>query len=174
MGESLEARYIAVERAYGEGRFTAALDQALALVPQLEPGRDDQLGLRLQLLIGHIHGYGLQQPAEAAAAYRLVLQQSTDPEYQALAQQGLEQWAAQQPATPWLSQLADAAAPPPDQLQSPCGRNPSNAHPRPTSSASESATNSASDNPPFSAEEWADYARGWLLVDLNSQPQTRR
>jgi len=130
MSDPVEAAYIAVERAYGEGRFDAALKQARALQPQLEVGRPDQLSLRLQLLIGHIHYHGLQQPSEAAVAYGLVLEQTPDSTYRALASQGLELCrrqisapesmrevrpgtapeppeAAELPATPWLSRLAD-------------------------------------------------------------------
>ena len=314
MGEPVETAYIAVERAYGEGQFSAALEQATVLLPQLEAGRPDLLDLRLQLLIGHIHCYGLQQPAAAAAAYRLVLEQSSDAAYQALARQGLElcqsaasepavsaqepdpqravqpelqeeeeqqppppEHAAQRsepadapqedttetqaqspptgtdatlPATPWLSQLSDPAqaleqiqsawstvipsqrrstaarlaaetppVPPPETsaalaVASPAvvpvqvrveeepaqGANPEPATnaattepqpamaegaepdsaPRAEESDRDSESLGAAESPspeagpPFSPEERADYARGWLLVDLSLQPRTRR
>ena len=242
MGESVEAAYIAVERAFGEGRFEAALAQALGLLEQLEHGRSDQLDLRLQLLIGHIHGYGLQQVAEAAAAYTQVLERSTDPTLQALASQGLELCSAQEqeataaqapapaaalPATPWLHQLAEpdqaleqiqaawstaipsrhrsaaariaAAASPataaewstsaPLETQAPAPAEPKDepataAVPAPRlaldasqepspAMADAASTETIGDGPAFSAEDRADLARGWLLVNLSSQPQAR-
>jgi hypothetical protein len=279
MGDPVEAAYIAVERAYGEGRFAAALEQALALEPQLQAGRSDQLDLRLQLLIGHIHYYGLQQPRQAASAYGQVLQQSSDSAYQALASQGLELCRQQEsaavapaelqtsnarearsqgaglPATPWLNQLRDPeqalqeirtawsttipslhrssatrlaagplstgeatdalsasepaplepaclepspdaptpgdAAPAEDSLTTPdpeAWEEPEN--PSESKDAVEAASEPAGepnlgdqgaalvlvpDEPPnFSPEEWAEYARGLLLVELSSQPGTMR
>ena len=262
MGASVEAAYIAVERAYGEGRFSAALEQAQALLPELERGRGDLLDLRLQLLIGHIHWYGLQQPAEAAAAYAQVLESSNDEAYQALARQGLELCSSASqaeeaqpcepptpaattpaglPAAPWLSQLADpesalqqiqaawSTAIPSERRSTaarvaagiPAGDSAGDTSieavrvsvaeveeasaPAPTSALLESesetetenepeteaidpawgdaelpepkpeaALSSAPGEPPFSPEEWADQARGWLLVDLNSQPGLMR
>jgi hypothetical protein len=125
-----EQAYSAVERAYGQGDFARALELALALQPQLPPNRPDQLDQRLQLLIGHIHLYGLAQPREAAAAYQAVLASCSEPNYRQLAEQSLElcaptdpaepsspeaetqassasATAADLPATPWLSQLQD-------------------------------------------------------------------
>lgn len=262
MGDPLEAAYIAVERAYGEGRFAAALEQALALQPQLQAEHSDQLALRLQLLIGHIHVYGLQQPSQAAAAYGLVLQRSSDATYQALARQGLERCrqqnevdatppeaqsasapdtsapepdgsVAELPATPWLSQLSqperalqeirDAwSTVVPSQHRSTTARRasgepqpiePSGEQPIPAEAASPATSPEAqeqptsavnvedvedadisaaalpelpgpelpsperpcvADEPGFSAEEWAEYARGLLLVELSSQPGTVR
>ena len=134
MSGSLEEAYVAVERAYGQGEFAAALQQATALQPQVPAGRPDLLDQRLQLLIGHIHLYGLNQPSEAANAYSAVLANCQEPSYRDLANQGLElsrqhmPARAEQaspavspaasvavaqptgsglPATPWLSQLQD-------------------------------------------------------------------
>jgi len=90
MSGSLEEAYVAVERAYGQGDFAGALQLADALRPQVPPGRPDLLDQRLQLLLGHIHLYGLNQPAEAAAAYTAVMEGCTEPSYRELAGQGLE------------------------------------------------------------------------------------
>lgn len=242
MGDPLEAAYIAVERAYGEGRFAAALEQAQALQPQLQAGRSDQLELRLQLLIGHIHLYGLQQPSQAAAAYGLVLEQSSGTTYEALASQGLElcQQQRQQaappatapihtvaepsapgaelPATPWLQQLSDperalqdiqtawsTAVPTPHRSTAarlalnpaaaaePSGEIPPPFTPAPSTNDAigSSSTTDVLDEPPtapepetqeepspalalvpdersFSPEDWAEHARGLLLVELSS------
>jgi hypothetical protein len=127
-----EQAYSAVERAYGQGDFAGALDQAEALQPQLQPNRSDLLDQRLQLLIGHIHLYGLGQPRQAEAAYQVVLSSCTEPTYRHLAEQSLQVCAQQPepaqttpesnlasalasepssqptselPATPWLAQL---------------------------------------------------------------------
>ena len=43
MDQTPEDRYGAVERAYGQGDFDAALAQALALQPLIAPGRADLL-----------------------------------------------------------------------------------------------------------------------------------
>jgi hypothetical protein len=92
-----EQAYSAVERAYGQGDFTRALELALALQPQLPPGRHDQLDQRLQLLIGHIYLFGLAQPRDAEAAYQAVLASCTELNYRQLAEQSLQR-CAQQPA----------------------------------------------------------------------------
>jgi hypothetical protein len=129
-----EQAYSAVERAYGQGDFAGALEQAEALQPQLQPNRSDLLDQRLQLLIGHIHLYGLGQPSQAEAAYQAVLSSCTEPTYRQLAEQNLPLCAQQAelaetipetkptsalasdpssqrtsdlPATPWLTQLDD-------------------------------------------------------------------
>jgi hypothetical protein len=129
-----EQAYGAVERAYGQGDFARALELALALQPQLPPGRPDLLDQRLQLLIGHIHLYGLTQPREAEAAYQTVLATCPEANYRQLAEQSLQLCAQSQqaeqaepeeptptdaeassantspsdlPATPWLQQLQD-------------------------------------------------------------------
>lgn len=234
MGDPVEAAYIAVERAYGEGHFDAALNKALALQPKLQASDRDDLALRLQLLIGHIHFYGLQQPGQAAAAYGLVLEQSRDAAYQALASQGLELCQPQEsistsdechepaepaelPATPWLSQLSDPeqalqqiraawSTAIPSQQRSSAARqatgpiNPDEATPvafrddppTPAAEPAEDGTAPAEepaaadteerapaaemvlDEPGFGAEEWAEYARGLLLVELSSQPGAMR
>jgi hypothetical protein len=113
MSSSLEQAYAAVEQAYAGGDFATALDAAEALLPELTADRDDQLQQRLQLLIGHIHLYGLQQPNQAAAAYRAVLEHCQEPSYRASAEAGLRDAAATgQPATPWLEALQPSASPP--------------------------------------------------------------
>lgn len=124
MSGSLEEAYVAVERAYGQGDFATALERATALQTQVPPGRPDQLDQRLQLLIGHIHLYGLNEPLLAESAYASVLEAASEPAYRALASEGLElsrqrrpagpvvvaveaAAAAPAPAMPWLSQLRD-------------------------------------------------------------------
>ena len=123
MQSSQEQAYSAIERSYAEGRFRDALEQAQALQPQLERGHPDQLDQRLQLLIGHIHLYGLNQRQQAEAAYRTALEQCREPIYRQLAEQGLGLCQEQEqppepapaitptsnelPATPWLTQLND-------------------------------------------------------------------
>jgi hypothetical protein len=117
-----EQAYSAVERAYGQGDFAGALEQAEALQPQLQPNRSDLLDQRLQLLIGHIHLYGLGQPSQAAASYQAVLSSCLETTYRQLAEQNLQLCAQQPepaesepnsqpssdlPATPWLAQLDD-------------------------------------------------------------------
>ena len=117
-----EQAYSAVERAYGQGDFAGALQRAEALQPQLQPNRSDLLNQRLQLLIGHIHLYGLDQPRQAEAAYRAVLTSCPGPTYRQLAEQSLQLCAQHPepsesapssqptndlPATPWLAQLDD-------------------------------------------------------------------
>ena len=90
MSGSLEEAYVAVERAYGQGDFAGALQLATTLQPQVPPGRPDLLDQRLQLLLGHIHLYGLNQPDLATAAYTAVLEGCTEPSYRELAAQGLQ------------------------------------------------------------------------------------
>jgi hypothetical protein len=137
MQNALEQAYSAIERSYAEGGFPEALGQAMELQPQIEVGRADLLDQRLQLLIGHIHLYGLAEPQQAATAYQAVLAQCQKPAYRQLAEQGLALCAEQGdsaapsseaqpeqeeravsapiaatpspdlPATPWLAQLHD-------------------------------------------------------------------
>jgi len=121
MQSALEQAYSAIERSYAQGHFPEALEQAMALQPQLEPGRADLLDQRLQLLIGHIHLYGLAQPQQAELAYGAVLHQCNEAGYRRLAELGLAQCQGEPatapratepepftlPATPWLAQLRD-------------------------------------------------------------------
>ena len=108
MHSSVEEAYNAVERAYGQGDFKAALQQAEALQPQIPAGRQDLLDQRLQLLIGHIQLYGIGQPEQAEAAYSAVLQQCQEASYRALAEHGLQHCAH---LRQHLAQQAAAAAP---------------------------------------------------------------
>jgi len=134
MSSASEGRYGAIERAYGEGRFSDALERAEALLTELqgpEATAESQAVLgRLQLLTGHIHLYGLGQPDEARAYYQAVAHSSAPSTLVDLAQAGLkrceEQPAASAapaastqasspvtpegldlPATPWLNQLSE-------------------------------------------------------------------
>ena len=134
MSSASEGRYGAIERAYGEGRFSDALERAEALLTELQgpeapPETEAVLG-RLQLLTGHIHLYGLGQPDEARAYYQAVARSCAPSTLVDLAQAGLkrceEQPAASAapaastqasspvtpegldlPATPWLNQLSE-------------------------------------------------------------------
>ena len=134
MSSASESRYGAIERAYGEGRFSDALERAEALLTELQgpeapPETQVVLG-RLQLLTGHIHLYGLGQPDEARAYYQAVARSCAPSTLVDLAQAGLkrceEQPAASAapaastqasspvtpegldlPATPWLNQLSE-------------------------------------------------------------------
>ena len=134
MSSASEGRYGAIERAYGEGRFSDALERAEALLTELQgpdapPETQAVLG-RLQLLTGHIHLYGLGQPDEARAYYQAVARSTAPTTLVELAQAGLkrceEQPAAstapaantqasspvtpgdlELPATPWLSLLSE-------------------------------------------------------------------
>jgi hypothetical protein len=126
MSTPLDQAYINIERAYGEGNFSEALRQAEALLPLLPADRADELAERLQLLMGHIHLYGLGAPERAAGYYQTVHDTSADPAYRQLAQQGLGLCqnapspgpaataepiaAAAAPATPWLEQRQEPDA----------------------------------------------------------------
>jgi len=126
MSSPQDQAYINIERAYGEGKFSEALRQAEALLPRLPTDRADGLAERLQLLMGHIHLYGLGAPERAASYYQTVHDASADPAYRQLAQQGLvlcqntptpepaaraePRPAAASPAMPWLEQLHEPGA----------------------------------------------------------------
>ena len=129
MSSASTDRYAAIERAYGEGRFSDALQGAEALLFELQArasGPESETDLsRLQLLTGHIHLYGLGQPQDAQAYYQAVAGSRAPSTLVDLAQAGLQrcqlQPAAQEepssqqaigdlpelPATPWLNQLSE-------------------------------------------------------------------
>lgn len=129
MSSASSDRYAAIERAYGEGRFSDALQGAEALLHELQAsasGPESETALsRLQLLTGHIHLYGLGQPQDAQAYYQAVAGSRAPSTLVDLAQAGLQrcqlQPAAQEepssqqaigdlpelPATPWLNQLSE-------------------------------------------------------------------
>ncbi len=129
MSSASSDRYAAIERAYGEGRFSDALQGAEALLHELQAsasGPESETALsRLQLLTGHIHLYGLGQPQDAQAYYQAVTDSTAASTLVDLAQAGLQrcqlQPAAQEepssqqaigdlpelPATPWLNQLSE-------------------------------------------------------------------
>ncbi len=111
MSGSLEEAYVAVERAYGQGDFATALQLAVALRPQVQAGRPDLLDQRLQLLLGHIHLYGLNQPGPAATAYAAVLESCNEPAYRDLASQGLDLSRQQLAATPGSAPETAGATP---------------------------------------------------------------
>lgn len=168
MSTPLDQAYINIERAYGEGNFSEALRQAEALLPLLPADRADELAERLQLLMGHIHLYGLGAPERAAGYYQTVHDTSADPAYRQLAQQGLGLCqnapspgpaataepiaAAAAPATPWLEQRQEPdATAEPVQPQNPgaaaaaspwleqSGQAPKAAAPAPTAKPSEAS-----------------------------------
>lgn len=146
---SLEQAYAAVEQAYAAGDFSTALEGAEALLPELSADRNDQLQQRLQLLIGHIHLYGLQQPSQAADAYRAVLEHCQEPSYRASAEAGLRDAAATgQPATPWLEALPASGGP------------------------TKTATTALAPEPAKPAQTTAPdpYDRGLLLLELPGRP----
>ena len=89
MSINLQDAYIAVEHAYSMQQFPEALRLAQDLVPRIPSGSEDQLDLRLQLLIGHTYLYGLGLPQKALPCYQQVLKQSYDPTYRELAEQGV-------------------------------------------------------------------------------------
>ena len=89
MSINLQDAYIAVEHAYSMQQFPEALRLAQDLVPRIPSGSEDQLDLRLQLLIGHTYLYGLGQPMKALPCYQQVLKLSYDPTYRELAEQGV-------------------------------------------------------------------------------------
>lgn len=70
-------------------QFPEALRLAQELLPRIPSGSDDQLDLRLQLLIGHTFLYGLGLPQKALPCYEQVLRLSYDPTYRELAEQGV-------------------------------------------------------------------------------------
>ena len=111
-----EQTYSAVERAYGQGDFARALELALALQPELQAGRPDLLDQRLQLLIGHIHLYGLAKPREAEAAYQAVLKHCSTPNYRQLAEQSLR-LCAQADQTERPTPPAETESPPPAEAE---------------------------------------------------------
>jgi len=86
---NLQDAYIAVEHAYSMQQFPEALRLAQDLVPRIPSRSENQLDLRLQLLIGHTYLYGLGLPQKALPCYQQVLQQSYDPTYRELAEQGV-------------------------------------------------------------------------------------
>ena len=134
MSSASEGRYGAIERAYGEGQFSDALERAEVLLTELNrpdaPPKTQAVLGRLQLLTGHIHLYGLGPPDEARAYYQAVAHSTAPTTLVELAQAGLkrceEQPAAstapaantqasspvtpgdlELPATPWLSLLSE-------------------------------------------------------------------
>ena len=129
MSSASSDRYAAIERAYGEGRFSDALQGAEALLHELQArasGPESETDLsRLQLLTGHIHLYGLGQPQDAQAYYQAVAGSTAPSTLVDLAQTGLQRCQLQPPApqepsslqaigdlpelpaTPWLNQLSE-------------------------------------------------------------------
>jgi hypothetical protein len=195
MNGSLEEAYVAVERAYGQGDFTRALQLANALRPQVEAGRPDLLDHRLALLIGHIHLYGLNQRQEAEEAYGAVYEGCSEPSYRELASQGLA--LSRQPmstpitpasAAPWMGQGQDpqpvqgkdaGGAATPWQSMDPQAvipvvvtveDNQSKPAKADRAASPEKAPQPVAATTPsgFSEEEWADLAKGLLLVELSS------
>ena len=131
---SVDESYGAIERAYGQGQFEAALQLALALQSRLAgedsapspPGAIESLSLRLELLLGHIYFYGLGNSATAQAHYETVARSAPDSTLAQLARSSLQQCqsekppihdpgspapsaaAGEVPAVPWLNHLQDS------------------------------------------------------------------
>jgi len=129
--DAFDQSYKEVELAYSESRFQDAFRQADALLQQQAPEGGDPRIQRLQLILGHIHLHGLQEPELAIPHYQTVLESGDSATYKVLAEQGLalcqEALAASAmsekpdllaadegvaPAMPWLDQ-PDALAPSP-------------------------------------------------------------
>ena len=160
MSGSLEEAYVDVERAYGEGDFSTALARAEALQPQVTAGRPDLLDQRLQLLIGHIHLYGLNRPSDAGAAYAAVLASATEPAYRALASQGLE-----------LSQQHQAAAQPQPQ---PITQPQTQPHSRPAAAEAALPATPWLDRLQDPQQALRDIQAAWVTVVPASQPPPRQ
>lgn len=124
---SVDESYGAIERAYGQGQFKAALAQAEALLIQVgDAEQGDALPQRLNLLMGHIHFYGLGNAAAAQAHYETVVRSAPDSTLAQLARGSLEQCQSRSPevlsrsspepmsdpgeipAVPWLNQLENS------------------------------------------------------------------
>lgn len=186
MSDGLEDAYMAVEQAYGQGDFATALNLATELLALVPAGREDLLDHRLHLMIGHIHGFGLGQPAQAAAAYALVLATCTNPAYRDLASQGLARTgggtatpAEVAPETaaamPWLSDMQAASAgraavrtadPQIRATLTPTAPTVSSAPLSPAVSRSTGAIITAQ-AARFSDEAWAELNRCLLVIELN-------
>lgn len=186
MSDGLEDAYMAVEQAYGQGDFATALNLATELLALVPAGREDLLDHRLHLMIGHIHGFGLGQPAQAAAAYALVLATCTNPAYRDLASQGLARTgggtatpAEVAPETaaamPWLSDMQAASAgraavttadPQIHATLTPTAPTVSSAPLSPAVSRSTGAIITAQ-AARFSDEAWAELNRCLLVIELN-------
>ena len=106
MDADFEQHYQAAERAYGLGEYAEAHAIASALWGQLESASKDHdpslvLGWRavVSLLLGHIQLHGLQQPEQAAVAYKRLLEGDVDATIAALAEQGLKRCRSEQIAS---------------------------------------------------------------------------
>lgn len=104
--------YKSVELAYSQGRFTEALQEGQDLLNATPLEADDPHSLRLKLLLGHIHFYGLRQPDAAGDLYRQVQGTATQGStYNDLAAEGLALCEQSQPR-PSQPDLSLAPAPP--------------------------------------------------------------
>lgn len=163
MTDPTELAYRALERAYGEGEFERVIAEATTLLERLSAAPDEELSWRTQLLLGHAHLHGLQQPELAQQAFAQVLEHcsATAPE-RALAEQGLaECQSGPPPAMPWLEQLAPAA--PGAQLPKPAAPPPEAPPAIPPAAAAAAAP---VQDPEFSPAELAELKRGLLRIEL--------
>lgn len=178
--------YKSVELAYSQGRFAEALQEGQDLLETTPLEASDPHSLRLKLLLGHIHFYGLRQPADAGELYRQVQATATEgTTYNDLAAEGLALCEQSRPspgeaaAMPWATDLASmgsaplslAPAPPDSDLEdlsSVDGTPPAVEAVRvevlaePTSSDRD-----VPDQRRFSPEEEAELAKGLLRVVLS-------
>jgi hypothetical protein len=111
--------YKSVELAYSQGRFAEALQEGHDLLETTPLEASDPHSLRLKLLLGHIHFYGLRQPEDAGELYRQV--QTTAAKgstYNDLAAEGLALCEQSRPvpseaaAMPWATDLASMGSAP--------------------------------------------------------------
>ncbi|MEB3322876.1 MAG: hypothetical protein VKI81_08625 [Synechococcaceae cyanobacterium] len=118
------ARYDTVEAAYRREDWPAVLTQARGLLRDLE-GRSDALssGLvhRLQLLLGHTQLHGLGNRQAAAAHYRAVREAGAEARLVAIAEEGLRECSAPEPAAamPWLQGRGSQAPLVPEVVEEP-------------------------------------------------------
>ncbi|MCP9799212.1 hypothetical protein [Synechococcus sp. RedBA-s] len=116
--------YKSVELAYSQGRFTEALQEGQDLLNATPLEASDPHSLRLKLLLGHIHFYGLRQPDAAGELYSQVQATATQGStYNDLAAEGLalceqsqprasQPEASQAAAMPWAADLTSMGAAP--------------------------------------------------------------
>ncbi|CAK6688174.1 hypothetical protein I1E95_08055 [Synechococcus sp. CBW1107] len=164
--------YKRVELAYSQGRFAEALQEGQDLLEGTPLEAGDPHSLRLKLLLGHIHFYGLRQPDEAGELYRQVLTTATrGSTYSDLAAEGLALCEQSKPeanpaaAMPWAADLQSV------------GSAPLSLAPAPPDSDMEAVRVEVLDEPAasvhdgagrrrFSPEEEAELAKGLLRVVL--------
>ncbi|MBC1260323.1 hypothetical protein FQK07_03405 [Synechococcus sp. BSF8S] len=167
--------YKSVELAYSQGRFEEALRQGQELLQQAQLKAEDPHSLRLKLLLGHIHFYGLRQPREAGDLYRQLLRNASgESTYSDLAAEGLALCEPSGPATgQGMAPPSLAPAPPDAGLEAELGQDEDTSsqsvEPVRVEVLSEppgTGATTPSEQPRFSSEEEAELAKGLLRVVL--------